>query len=159
MPSQTVLAQLLLRRFRWMDDALRESLEASGWPPITPAQSMVFANLAPGGSTATELAARIGVTRQAVQQTVAGLVRDGLLEAADPGADRRERAVRLTPLGTQNVAAALRVFSDLEATLEERLGARAVRALRETLAADWGDPPRLPAPAPRRGRAAASLPL
>ncbi|MCI0543324.1 MAG: MarR family transcriptional regulator [Actinobacteria bacterium] len=153
MPSQTVLAQLLLRRFRWLDDALRESLEASGWPAITPAQSMVFANLSPEGSTATELAARIGVTRQAVQQTIAGLVREGLLEAAGPGADRRERTVRLTALGAQNVTAALAVFSGIEARLEQQLGERPMRVLRATLAADWGDPPQVSAPPPPRGRA------
>lgn len=148
MSHPTPLGQLLLRRFRWCDDALRASLSGSGWPSISSAQSLVFAHLAPEGSTTTELATRIGVTRQAVQQTVAGLVRHGLLEYAPPGRDRRERAVRLTPLGMRNVAAALHVFAALEDHLARQLGPAAVDALRRALDADWGEPPALGAPAP-----------
>jgi DNA-binding MarR family transcriptional regulator len=148
MDSAPALAQLLLQRFRWMDDALRASLESSGWPAISGPQSLVFAYVAAEGSTTTELARRIGVTRQAVQQTVAGLLRDGLLEPVGSGSDRRERGVRLTRLGQRNVAAALAVFDGLERHLEERIGRDRLDVVRVALAADWGEAPQIDAPRP-----------
>ena len=140
------LGQLLRRGFRWFDDSLRLSLEAAGWPPISSVQSLVFAHIDEDGTTTTELARRIGVTRQAVQQVVAGLVDADLLELVPDPDDRRARLVRLTEAGRRNVDAALRVFTLLEDELSRRIGSKAVADLRSALSAVWGDP--LVAPPP-----------
>ncbi|WP_204264738.1 MarR family transcriptional regulator [Geodermatophilus normandii] len=111
------LAYLLLQAGRSFDAVLREELESLGWPRLSPAQSLVFAFLDPGGTPPAELARRLGTTRQAQQDLVAGLVRLGLLEAVDDPARRRGRLVRLTTRGRDLSRDASVVLAGLERDL------------------------------------------
>ncbi|HYO35855.1 MAG TPA: MarR family winged helix-turn-helix transcriptional regulator [Geodermatophilus sp.] len=120
------LAHLMLQAGRAFDAALREELGSRGWPRLTAAQSLVFAYLAPQGTAPAELARRLGTTRQAQQDLVAGLVRLGLLETVADPARRRGRLVRLTGAGRDLAADATGVL----AGLEEELGGRAARLRR-----------------------------
>jgi DNA-binding MarR family transcriptional regulator len=133
MEERPPLALLLLRAFRWFDDGLR--------PEITPAQSLVMANLDADGTPIGLLAARIGVTRQAVQQLLAGLQGAGLVAIVPDADDRRVRRARLTPEGVSNVRTALAIFEGLEQALGSRIGRAAAAGLRRALEADWGSPP------------------
>lgn len=101
---------------------------------------MVFVSLDPGGVSQSELARRIGVTRQAIFQTVKELVEIGLVELLADPEDGRARLVFLTDAGRRNVAAALEAFDHLEGVLARRIGARRVVELRRGLGADWGKP-------------------
>ena len=101
---------------------------------------MVFAYLDADGTRPSELARRIGVTRQAVHQTVNELVEMGLVELAPDPTNRRAKLVTLTPYGQRNVEAALKAFADIEAELASRIGAERVQELRKTLESDWGPP-------------------
>ncbi len=137
----TPLARLLLERFRWTDAALRSRLSARGWPEMTPAQSLVFASIDGEGTRSSELARRIGVSRQAVHQTVAELVDAGLLELVPDPDDRRAKLVVLTSDGRRNVAAAREAFAGIESEIAARIGSSRYAALRSALEADWGPPP------------------
>lgn len=124
------LAYLLLRAGRRFDTALREALTRRGWPALSPAQSLVFAYLPAGGLPPAALARRLGTTRQATQDLLAGLARLDLLEVADDPDRCRGRLVRLTPRGR---ALAADAATEL-ATLESRVpGAAALRALLSAL--------------------------
>lgn len=136
----TNLGQLLLRAFRWMDDSLRATLEVRGWPQITPAQSLLFANLDAEGTRTSELARRLGVSRQAVHQTVRELERLGFVEQIPDPTNASAKLVCLTEAGRHNVAAALQAFQDLEAVLAQRIGEGRMASLRAVLERDWGDP-------------------
>jgi DNA-binding MarR family transcriptional regulator len=134
------IARLLLDRFRWADKALRGRLAAKGWPEMTPAQSLVFASIDLDGTRPSELARRIGVSRQAVHQTIAELVSVDLLTlVADPQDGRAKLAV-VTDEGRRNIAAAQESLDEIEADLQSRIGSHAVAALRAALSADWGSP-------------------
>jgi DNA-binding MarR family transcriptional regulator len=124
------LAYLLLRASRWFDTALRETLAARGRPRLTAAQSLVFAFLDAAGTPPATLARRLGTTRQATQELVAGLVSHGLLDVVDDPARRRGRLVRLTAEGRALAADAVDILAGLEAGLP----AGRTRALRESLA-------------------------
>ena len=116
------LAYLLLQAGRAFDAVLREELAARGWPRLSGAQSLVFALLDAAGTPPAELARRLGTTRQAQQDLVAGLVRLGLVETvADPGR-RRGRLVRLTAAGRDLSRDARGVLAGLEAELGARGG-------------------------------------
>jgi DNA-binding MarR family transcriptional regulator len=141
MDERAPLALLLLRAFRWFDDGLRSLMAGSGGPEITPAQSLVMANLDAEGTPIGVLAARMGVTRQAVQQLVAGLQSAGLVAIVPDADDRRVRLVRLTPEGVSNVRTALAIFEGLEQELSSRIGKAPAKALRKALEADWESPP------------------
>lgn len=132
------LSRLLLDRFRWADRALRSRLVALGWPETTPAQSLVFASLEAAGTRPSELARRIGVSRQAVHQTIGELVAVDLLELVDDPGDGRAKLVVVTAKGKRNIVAALQAIEEMETELRSRIGDRAVSALRDALEADWG---------------------
>ncbi len=139
LPSNAApLGQLLLKAFRWFDESLRATLVARGWPEMSAAQSMVFAVLDQDGTSTAELARRIGVSRQAVHQTVKDLEALGLVEQVPEPGDGRVRLVRLTTQGRANVAAALGAFIDLEAELARRIGVGHAAGLRRALEAEWG---------------------
>ncbi|MFJ8138315.1 MarR family winged helix-turn-helix transcriptional regulator [Streptomyces sp. NPDC096013] len=64
-----------------------------------PAYGFAFARLAPDGATATELAAHLGVTKQAASQLVDELVRKGYAERRPHPGDARARLVVLSASG------------------------------------------------------------
>ena len=123
------LALVLLRASRWFDAELLKRLEADGWPRLSSAQSLVFAYLPEDGLPPAELARRLGTTRQAAHQLVAGLCRLGLLAVADDGSRRRGRVVVLSATGEALASDARRVLADLE----RALGTDRVIALHELL--------------------------
>ncbi|MGY1831751.1 MarR family winged helix-turn-helix transcriptional regulator [Geodermatophilus sp. SYSU D01180] len=113
------LAYLLLQAGRSFDAVLREELAARGWPRLSAAQSLVFAFLEPDGVAPAELARRLGTTRQAQQDLVAGLVRLGLVETVADPARSRGRLVRLTGAGRRLARDAGAVLAGLEEDLGE----------------------------------------
>jgi DNA-binding MarR family transcriptional regulator len=135
------LAALLLRRERWLDAAVRTRLEARGLPALARSHSHVFANLdAVAGTRPVEIARRAGVSRQAIDQTLTELTELGLVQLAPDPSDGRAKRVTLTAAGERLVAAADEAFAELERDLAARIGRRRLRALREALEADWGEP-------------------
>ncbi|MFF0459742.1 MarR family winged helix-turn-helix transcriptional regulator [Streptomyces mexicanus] len=140
------LPQLFTEARRWFEDALFASMEAAGEQPVTTAQASVFALLDAEGTTVSELARRMGVTRQTAHQAVHGLIGTGLLEQVpDPGSARR-RLIRTTAEGQRVHERARATIAVIESVLAERIGAAGVQALRGGLTADWGPPPLVTAP-------------
>ncbi|MEU1042958.1 MarR family winged helix-turn-helix transcriptional regulator [Streptomyces sp. NPDC005551] len=140
------LPQLLTEAKRWFDDALMASMESAGEQPVSTAQASVFAMLDAEGTTVSELARRIGVTRQTVHQAVHGLIAMGLLQQVpDPGSARR-RLIRTTAEGQRVHERAQAAIGVIESALADRIGGAGADALRQALTADWGPPPLVPAP-------------
>ena len=134
------LIDLLLRGYRWFEDGLLSRLAGDGWPQITRAHSLVFAHLDLEGTRPSELARRIGISRQAVNQTLVELVELGLVEIVPDPASRRSKLVVLTPLGRTTVRSAQAMFRELEDALAQQIGRARVTDLRRALEADWGAP-------------------
>ena len=134
------LGQLLLGGFRWFDHSLRTSLAAAGWPQLSLAQSLIFAYLDGDGTRPSELARRMGVTRQAIHQSVGGLVEMGLLRYEPDPTHGQAKLIKLTDQGRDNVAAAVAAFAAIEADLADRVGRTAIIDLRRALEAEWGEP-------------------
>ncbi|MER7111669.1 MarR family winged helix-turn-helix transcriptional regulator [Streptomyces sp. NPDC000229] len=140
------LPQLLIEAKRWFDDALQASMRAAGEQPVTAAQGAVFATLDDGGTTISELARRIGVTRQTVHQAVHGLIGMGLLEQVPDPASARSRLIRTTAEGARVHRRALATLAVLEDHLAQRIGEDTITGLRTALTASWGEPPLVEAP-------------
>ncbi|MFJ8669769.1 MarR family winged helix-turn-helix transcriptional regulator [Streptomyces sp. NPDC093600] len=135
------LPQLLGDARRWFEEGLLAGLEAAGATPVSPTQVQLFAVLDDQGTTVSELARRMGVTRQTAHQAVHGLVAAGLLEQVPDPASARQRLIRRTPEGERAHRKAGIILDRLEAQLAERIGQKAVDALRVTLETPWGRPP------------------
>ncbi|MEV8596949.1 MarR family winged helix-turn-helix transcriptional regulator [Streptomyces sp. NPDC052012] len=140
-PTRRHLPQLLGDARRWFEEGLLTAMEAAGATPVSPTQTQLFAVLDEEGTTVSELARRMGVTRQTAHQAVHGLVAAGLLEQAPDPASARRRLIRRTPEGQRAHRQAGAVLDRLEDELAARIGRDAVNALRAALEAPWGRPP------------------
>jgi DNA-binding MarR family transcriptional regulator len=139
--TEPPMGQLLLRAFGWFDEALLARLAEEGWPALTRTQSLLMSQVHPDGIRSAELARRVGVTRQAVSQTVTELEAHGLLERREDPTNASAQLVSLTPRGSKSVATALAIFDELEGELARRIGTVQVRHLRQALSRNWGTPP------------------
>jgi len=134
------LSRLLLDRFRWFDQGLLSSLNDRLGLELTSAQSLLFADLPVAGAHQADLARRLGVSRQAVNDLVRGLEHQGLVEVVPDPDDGRSKLVRPTSEGQKSIRVALQTFEGLENELRSRIGDRSVDQLRLALSAEWGDP-------------------
>ncbi|MCX4647952.1 MULTISPECIES: MarR family winged helix-turn-helix transcriptional regulator [unclassified Streptomyces] len=135
------LPQLLGDARRWFEEGLLAAMEAGGAAPVSPTQAQLFAVLDDEGTTVSELARRMGVTRQTAHQAVHGLIAAGLLEQVPDPTSARQRLIRRTREGERAHRQAGVILERLEAQLAERIGREPVDALRRALEAQWGQPP------------------
>jgi DNA-binding MarR family transcriptional regulator len=98
------------------------------------ARSVIAMHLDPRGLSQSELVARTGLTKQAVQQLLDGLEEDGIIERVTNELDRRSKRVVYTAKGQASVRDALAIKQSIEAEYRERLGERTLEVLRRTLA-------------------------
>ena len=108
---------------------IHDGVVARGFEGVRPAHGFAFARLAPAGATATELAAHLGVTKQAASQLVDELVRKGYVERRPHPEDARARLVVLTERGWACTRAAEEAAADAVRPWVELLGEREMRAL------------------------------
>jgi MarR family transcriptional regulator, temperature-dependent positive regulator of motility len=127
--------QLLFKAARLANErALGRLAHPSGaGPRVRPAHTALFPFLDFDGVRLTDLAARAGVTKQAVGQLVDDLVEFGLVERAPDPVDRRAKRIRFSRLGYAGLMHGLGVLRDLEGELRAVVGDRRMRDLHETL--------------------------
>jgi DNA-binding MarR family transcriptional regulator len=140
MSSRRNFPQLLTDARRWFETGLLDALATAGAAPVTPTQVQLFAVLDTSGTTVSELARRMGVTRQTAHQAVQGLVAAGLLEQVPDPTSLRQRLIRRTAEGELAHRQAESILDGLERQLARRIGAEAVEGLRAALEAPWGEP-------------------
>lgn len=85
------------------------------------------------GMRLTDLAVRVGMTKQALGEFANVLEGDGFLESVSDPADRRVRILRPTAKGRRAVEAGNRVISTVEERWRERLGSEHWDRLRTLL--------------------------
>jgi DNA-binding MarR family transcriptional regulator len=112
---------------------INDGVVARGFEGVRPAHGFAFARLAPDGATATDLAAHLGVTKQAASQLVDELVRKGYVERRPHPGDARARLVVLTELGWACTRAAEEAALDAVRPWVELLGESEVRVLCDCL--------------------------
>lgn len=131
----------LMEGFEWFDDGLQSSLKAAGWAPVTRAESMVIMHVLTGTNRPADIARALRLSRQAVHSTIDGLVEAGFFARVDDPQDKRVKALVLAERGQAMHNDANAIVSGLVTELENRIGKRRVRALREAFEMDWGKPP------------------
>ncbi|GAB3883392.1 MarR family winged helix-turn-helix transcriptional regulator [Kibdelosporangium lantanae] len=107
-------------------------LDAAGYADLRPVHGFVFQSLYPNGATGTELAARLGVTKQAAGQIVDELEQKGYVtRTAHPEGGRRKLVV-LTAKAVRHLEVAGGVLRELEAELGDvgDLRAQLIRLIR-----------------------------
>ncbi|ALV36639.1 MarR family winged helix-turn-helix transcriptional regulator [Streptomyces sp. CdTB01] len=112
---------------------INEGVVARGFEGMRPAHGFAFTRLAPDGATVTELAAHLGVTKQAASQLVDEVVRKGYAERRPHPADARARLIVLTEQGWACTRAAEEAAAEVVREWADVLGESEVRALRDRL--------------------------
>ncbi|KMS89297.1 MULTISPECIES: MarR family winged helix-turn-helix transcriptional regulator [Streptomyces] len=112
---------------------IHDGVVARGFADLRPAHGFAFARLAPDGATATDLAAHLGVTKQAASQLVDEIVRKGYAERRPHPEDARARLVVLTERGWACTRAAEEAAAEVVGGWAELLGEGEVRGLVERL--------------------------
>lgn len=108
---------------------------------LRPSQLRVIGMVAKEGITVTDLADRVGMTKQGIGQFVGQLVDEGYLTAEVHPEDRRVRVVRRTSLGHQASRQLERALADLESQWAQRIGTRTYGEFRAALDKLAGLPP------------------
>ncbi|MGW1610221.1 MarR family winged helix-turn-helix transcriptional regulator [Streptomyces sp. NPDC002285] len=108
---------------------IHDGVVARGFEGLRPAHGFAFARLAPDGATATDLAAHLGVTKQAASQLVDEIVRKGYAERRPHPDDARARLVVLTERGWACTRAAEEATADAVRAWAGVLGESEVQAL------------------------------
>jgi DNA-binding MarR family transcriptional regulator len=125
--------QLLFKASRLANERALARASMPGGPRVRPAHTTLFPHLDFVGIRLTDLAARVGVTKQAVGQLVDDLVELGMVERLDDPADGRAKLIRFSRRGYGALMHGLGVLREIEQALRAQLGARRMRELHETL--------------------------
>ncbi|MER5498214.1 MULTISPECIES: MarR family transcriptional regulator [unclassified Streptomyces] len=110
-------------------------LDAAGHADLRPVHGLVFQALRGSGATSSELAERLGVTKQAAGQIIDDLEKRGYVERRPHPAGGRRKLVVLTGKALEHLAAAGRILHELEAQLAEQLHEAGRQVPRAELAA------------------------
>ncbi len=126
--------QLLFKAARVANErALARVAADAPAPAVRAAHTALFPHLDFDGIRLTDLASRVGVTKQAVGQLVDDLVAAGMVERVSDPTDKRAKRIRFSRRGYAGLMQGLSVLRDIEASLKSALGARRMREFHETL--------------------------
>ncbi|MFG3342072.1 MarR family winged helix-turn-helix transcriptional regulator [Glycomyces sp. NPDC048151] len=125
----------LFAAFRAVIDAAHADLAAAGHPDVKPMHGFVFQAIGTRGTTAVELGARLGVSKQAAGKTIAGLEQQGYVERATDPDDARRKTVRLTARGLDMLDVSARSFDAIQARWADAIGPERLAALQADLRA------------------------
>jgi DNA-binding MarR family transcriptional regulator len=104
--------------------SMREQMAAAGFDDVRDAHGYVIQGLLAGDTTVTALAARLGVSAQAVSKSVSELERAGYVRRGHDPDDGRARPLELTSRGDALVDASRRARRAVARDLARRLGTR-----------------------------------
>jgi transposase len=88
------LPQLILKVGRLLDERAVQQMKKEGWANLTPAHTRLLPHVDLEGTRITELAERLGVTKQAVSQLVDDMERMGALVRVQDPSDGRAKLVK-----------------------------------------------------------------
>jgi DNA-binding MarR family transcriptional regulator len=127
------LARLFAIAYRSLVDELHQALHQRGWHDVRPAYGFVLLAARLGSTTSTELAALMGISKQAASKLVDSMEAADYVRRDRGAADARRRPVVLSDRGRRLLAEVEAIHEDLERGWAEVIGAERVERLREDL--------------------------
>jgi DNA-binding MarR family transcriptional regulator len=129
----TPLARLFAIGYRSMIDALHERLATRGWPNVRPNYGFVLLAARGPGIQASEIAALMGISKQAASKLVEAMEQAGYLRRDPHTDDLRAKVVTLTASGDELLAAVEQIYAELEDEWAAILNRDRVDAMRADL--------------------------
>jgi DNA-binding MarR family transcriptional regulator len=112
-----------------------DRLHERGFADFDAAYLPVFQYPGPQDARPSELAARLRISKQALNHLLGQLEKLGYLERRPDAADLRSKRVALTPRGRSAVRVIREAVAEVEATWSEQLGPKRFAQLRKLLGA------------------------
>ena len=107
------LPLLLLRAATEVAEGVQAGLAARGFDDVRPSHGLAFARIGQGGASVVDLAAQLGITKQASSQLVEQLVQRGYVERELNPGDGRAWLLVLTSRGAACSTAAQAALADV----------------------------------------------
>jgi DNA-binding MarR family transcriptional regulator len=139
--NDPILLRTLMHAYYWIDDGLQAHMRREAGFSLPRAQSMIMVCLSDGVVSQSELAQRLQVSKQAIQQALRSMVKKSLFTIEPDPASGRQRVVTVTPQGEAMRDIARRGLQELQDELGRRIGRRRLDALHDALNVDWGPVP------------------
>ena len=133
------LLQLLDRAEAGIVDALLQALSKRHSLELNRSDLKLLANLDCGTTYTSELARRLGVSRQAVNQLLRRPIDSGLVRLETIPERRNTKWIVITEHGVSVIGAALHELERIEQALSKAFGKKAVNNFKRILAVDWSD--------------------
>jgi DNA-binding MarR family transcriptional regulator len=127
--------QLLFKAARLLNEQAIARVRSRTKKPFRTAHTTLLPHIDLEGTRLTDLARRLGVTKQATGQLVDELVEMGVLERGPDPLDARAKLVRFSKQGRAGLLEGLSVLSELEEEVAELIGDTKRRTLHDALAA------------------------
>ena len=128
------VGQLLFRCARLFNEqALAVIRERAGQPSLRSAHTTLLPHIEFGGTRLTDLASKLGISKQAVGQLVGELVEMEVLERIPDPSDGRAKLIRFSSKGRAGLFDGLSVLMGLDESLKEAIGAEHMASLRASL--------------------------
>ena len=129
-----------LLRLPWeaMQEHMLERLHANGFADIDASYLIVVQYPGPQGERPSDLAARLRISKQALNHLLRQLEHLGYLERQPDPDDKRSKRIALTPRGTKAAITIREAVAEMEDAWTEQLGPKRFNQLR-TLLRDLGE--------------------
>lgn len=124
-----------LLRFPWeaVQEHILERLHSEGFTDIDPSYLIVVQYPGPQGERPSDLAARLRISKQALNHLLGQLEQLGYLERRPDPNDKRAKRIALTPRGTKAGITIREAVADMETTWSQQLGPERFNQLRTLL--------------------------
>lgn len=126
--------QLLFKAARLLNERAIGRTRERTKAPIRTVHTTVLPHIGFEGTRLTDLAAKLGISKQAAGQLVDELVELGHLERIPDPNDARAKLIRYSKRGKAGIMEGLAILQELETELTEVVGAAAMKTVHETLA-------------------------
>jgi DNA-binding MarR family transcriptional regulator len=133
-PPPPLIGALLRIPWETVRERMLTGLHQRGYNDLVAAHLNVLLYPGPENMRPSELAARTGMTKQALNYLLGQLEALGYLTRAQDSADQRFKRVHLTPRGQAAGAAMREIVMEIEAEWTQKLGPRRFAQLRDALA-------------------------
>ena len=132
-----LLRNLLFARFEWMEAQVVERAKQRGYFVASGAMNKLLSHLGAQPIGLSELARRVGVSRQAVHQIATEAASAGIVEFVTSETDKRVKLLQYTARGRELVAQAAADFKEIEREVAAAIGQEDLETLRRILAKPW----------------------
>jgi DNA-binding MarR family transcriptional regulator len=124
-----------LLRFPWeaVQEHILERLHREGFTDIDPSYLIVVQYPGPQGERPSDLAARLRMSKQALNHLLGQLEQLGYLERQPDPDDKRSKRIALTPRGANAALTIREAVADMEAVWSQQLGPKRFSQLRTLL--------------------------